>query len=100
MRRGRAQEEHCDQTARPSPGSEGQLEDPYSALTEELRPDVVAEGHARELGENALEAQPHGEVAGVHHLVAAPVFACSTMAFGSAWGQRARHVVKLGPREH
>src|SRR5260221_14165523 len=54
-----------------SVGSFVELEDADRVLTQELRPDVVAERHPWHVGEDALERQAHGEVSGVHDLVGA-----------------------------
>src|SRR5262245_8897672 len=49
-----------------------QAEHAKGVLPQELRPDVVAERDLRQLTEDALEREPHREVARVHHLVRAP----------------------------
>src|SRR5690625_7802986 len=43
-------------------GSLIQLEDPHGIFPQELRPDLILEGHLRHVAEDALQGQPHGEV--------------------------------------
>src|SRR5437879_29281 len=48
-----------------------ELEDADGVLAQELWPHVIAERHVGHVGEDALEREPHREVARVHDLVGA-----------------------------
>ena len=70
-------------------------------LGEELRPHLVFERHVRQVGEDALQAQSHREVAGVDDLVRTPRVGVVDDLLRVVPGRERRgRVVQVGPLEH
>src|SRR6516225_9015397 len=85
----------------PWSGLAANLQDPARVLREELRPHLILERHVRHVGEDALQAQPHGEVTGIEDLVrAARVGVVDDLPRVVPGRERRGRVVEIRPFEH